>query len=288
MHDLFNGLWHIRVKSWLSWWLSLAVISSLPATPAFAWGPVGQGLIGNWAVDQLRPPTRAKVMELLGISSAEALTHAVDQACFWPDTVRDTAEWSWSAPLHYVNLPRYSDRYSRERDCPEGLCVTEGILKYAAVLSRSDLDRASREQAFAWLCHLVGDLHQPLHAGFRDDLGGNRVKVQYRGKSYNLHQFWDSGLVSVRLDGGEQALPPVGASSHQAGSQHWDPADVIAWTEESHALARDHAYPPGKVISEEFADASWVIILEQWRKAAAGLALILESVLGEEQPVRQP
>jgi hypothetical protein len=268
-------------------WLAVAVVVLQPVLPVLAWGPAGHGTIGNEAVAALDPASRAKVMEILGVDSAEALAKAVERACFWPDTVRDNPEWAWSAPLHYVNLPRYSEHYDRQRDCPDGLCVTEGILKYAARLGRPGLDREKREEAFAWLCHLVGDLHQPLHAGFRDDRGGNQVTVQYRGKRYNLHRFWDSGLVSERLSvaGGEV---PVSDEPRSVGSTPWNPADVVAWTEESHAIAIAHAYPPGEVISEAFAEASWGIVLAQWHKAAARLAAILEAVLAEEPPAPQP
>lgn len=259
---------------------TLALCMQWPGT-VFAWGPKGHAIIGNAAVSQLTPSTRVRLMEILGVTSADTLAQAVDEACFWPDTVRDSPQWSWSAPLHFVNIPRAGDRYDRQRDCPDGMCVTEGILKYAAELGRPGLDRERRRHAFAWLCHLVGDLHQPLHAGFRDDRGGNRVAIVYRDESSNLHRFWDSLLVKDRLDSASDIAAAIEQTAGSLPGTGWNPAAVAEWTAESHALAATRAYPPGPVISEEFADSSWTIIQQQWRQAAGRLALVLNAVLSE-------
>lgn len=52
-----------------------------------------------------------------------------------------------------------------------------------------------------FLIHLVGDIHQPLHAITKVDLeklktdkGGNDFEVKNRGSGFNLHTYWDSTL----------------------------------------------------------------------------------------------
>lgn len=45
------------------------------------------------------------------------------------------------------------------------------------------------------MVHFVADVHQPLHAGFGDDRGGNKYQLQAFGKGTNLHTTWDSGLI---------------------------------------------------------------------------------------------
>jgi hypothetical protein len=236
---------------------------------------------------ELDPAPRAHVMEILQTNSADALADAVDEACLWPDTVRDSPDGSRSSPLHYVNIPRHTVHYDRQRDCPDGLCVTEGILKYAAELGQPGLERERRWQSFAWLCHLLGDLHQPLHAGFRDDRGGNQVNIKYRGERSNLHLFWDSLLANARASGKEGRMMPLDLLAEEGLPERWNPADIVTWTEESHALASARAYPPGGIIDDRFADASWVLIQQQWRKAALRLALILNSVLAGETERRE-
>ena len=272
--------------------LTLAALSlSLPGSPASAWGPRGHAAIGQAAMDHLSPGARARVEDILAVGAPAELDAALAKACFWPDTIRDEPNWAWSAPLHYVNMPRSEARYDRRRDCADGRCVTEAIPTYAGALGASEFegarlkgDRREAWQSFAWLCHLVGDLHQPLHAGFGDDRGGNDIDVEFLGERLNLHRFWDSALVADRLAAGEPWQPGGDPEDSACGPPGWAREQVVCWTEESHALASAAAYPPAGVISDSFADASWAVIREQWSKAAQRLAMVLETVLGSRQP----
>jgi hypothetical protein len=245
---------------------------------AFGWGQEGHRIVGVNAVAMLDDSARAAVVEILGSDSDQA----VGEACSWPDTVRETAKWEWSAPQHYVNIPRNAQHYVQERDCGDGMCVTAAITKYANELSNPGLDSEQRRQAFAWLCHLVGDLHQPLHTGYRDDRGGNDLEVEYKGQIYNLHQFWDRAVIHERLGSGDNWTRPYpGSSDWTKAADNWNPESVISWTDESHALVGSSAYPPERVIDEAFADQSWLIIRQQWQKASKRLAGILNARLGE-------
>ena len=180
-----------------------------------------------------------------------------------------------------MNIPRHDSAYDRERDCPDGRCVTEGILHFASQLTWDGLEREKRWQAFAFTCHLVADLHQPLHAGFRDDRGGNTVDIEYRGEEWNLHQFWDGVLARERLGDENTMIGQLVEAVRADSKRGWQPTEVKAWTEESHALALRHAYPDGKVIDEAFASRSWTLTLECWERAAGRLARLLNTVLGE-------
>lgn len=269
------------MKSLLFFCIVSAPMVIFSAPRVMAWDAVGHAQVGRAALLALDSAPRARLATILQTSPGGSMDAAVDEACFWPDTVRESPDWTWSAPMHYVNIPRSSHRYERQRDCPKGLCVTEGILRYAAELGRAGLDRERQWEAFAFLCHLVGDLHQPLHAGFRDDRGGNLIAIEYRGKRDNLHRFWDSMLVGDRLAGGARVAIAVGTGP-DAASRGWNPTDIVRWTEESHSLALSRAYPPDPVIDDAFADESWRVVQEQWRRAAARLALILNDVLATE------
>ncbi len=250
---------------------------ALPLT-AFAWGQEGHRIVGVNALLLLDDAARATIVEILGSDSDQAIA----EACFWPDTVRETPHWEWSAPMHYVNIPRGVRHYERERDCADGMCVTEAILKYADQLSQPGLDAEQRWQAFSWLCHLTGDLHQPLHTGYRDDRGGNSVDIEYKGKAGNLHQFWDRVVIHERLGRGDDWARPYPVESAWAGIPgYWIPGNVKSWTDESHALVGSSAYPPGRVIDGFFADQSWLIIRQQWQKASNRLARVINAAVGE-------
>jgi hypothetical protein len=268
-------------------WQALIAAWFLHVAEAHGWGAAGHDWIAQAALRQLQPDVRAGVMEILGAPSEERLASKARASCIWPDTIRDQPQWTWSAPQHYVNLPRHSQRYDRQRDCPDGRCAPEAILKYAASLAQPELDRIRRRQAFGWLCHLVADLHQPLHAGFRDDRGGNRIEVQYRGERYNLHQFWDGVLADVRpQERGEEAFAGLRSVPLGSATPPWKPDHVRDWTEESHALAIEAAYPDDRIISEPFADASWQITRRQWQRAADRLASMLNTILAADSKPR--
>lgn len=256
-------------------------------TSTFAWGRDAHTAIGVIAVSQLHPDALRELESIVNPLSKSAMT----QACNWADEIRETEEGEWSGPLHYVNIPRGEVDYSASRDCPKHRdhgndserparhCVTEAIKYYAAGLGKPQAPRVQRREAFAWLCHLVADLHQPLHAGFADDRGGNRIEVIFDDEPMNLHHFWDSALIGEKagnwqyLVGELIEFPPV-----QAGRE-WSPGVVNDWTGESHKLARDAAYPATENIDEQFATQSWVITQQQLRLAAARLALIINTEL---------
>lgn len=248
-------------------------------TPAvvLSWGEEGHRIVGEEALTLLDETARTAVLGIL----SNGLDPGIGETCNWPDQVRETAQWEWSAPLHFVNIPRSSRHYERQRDCPDGLCVTEGIIEYANELTQTGLDSIRRWQALAWVCHLVGDLHQPLHAAYKDDRGGNLVQIEYRAESDDLHEFWDQVVVEERLGPEDRWERVLEAPSWQRPANSWNPRETARWTDESHALAARFAYPPGRVISEGFADQTWLIIREQWQKASVRLAQILNATLGE-------
>lgn len=243
-----------------------------------AWGVQGHRVIGRAAASQLDATAALELRAILDVNEGTHLDDAIDEACNWPDRVRKKFGWKWSQPLHYVNLPRHSSRYERSRDCPEGLCVTEGIVKYANALSQP-LQDERRWQAFAFLCHLVADLHQPLHAGYRDDRGGNNVDIEYQDKEWNLHQFWDSVLIEERMKD-ENAMITRLKQHRQATTIDWSVGEPTSWTEQSHRIAGESAYPAGRQIDQAFADQSWEITVQQLERASSRLARVLNAVIG--------
>ena len=44
--------------------------------------------------------------------------------------------------------------------------------------------------------HFVGDIHQPMHVGYPEDLGGNRHFLTFKnGKKTNMHKLWDGQII---------------------------------------------------------------------------------------------
>ncbi len=257
----------------------LLILTSLNPVTARAWGPEGHVQVGLLALQGLDPIASSWIQDVLGTDDSAA----INRACNWPDQVRETPAWVWSASQHYVNIPRSASHYDRQRDCPDGLCVTEAIKKYADQLGDPRLDKRKQWEAFAWLCHLVGDLHQPLHAGYWEDRGGNNIQVSYKGEAINLHRFWDRTLIQEHLKPHGNWQKPALAPNSVFTGKPWNPAEIDAWTDESHTLVAEAAYPPGKIIHADFAENTWLLIRQQWLRAGQRLARILNAVVGEAE-----
>jgi len=246
---------------------------------ARAWGTLGHGAVGVLAVERLSPKARGAVIELLGAADLDVVVGA----CEWPDLWRGLGDGrATTARWHYVNIDPDATAYRRERDCPDGQCVPAQVNVQAARLGDPTLSREERRLAFKFLCHLVGDLHQPLHVGYADDRGGNRVTIRYRGVAMNLHQYWDRNLLEAQV-GSLRELTDLLRTRPDKAPGSWSPADTVAWTNESFSLMRNFAYPPVRTVDEGFEARSWQVVQQQLDVASGRLAAILEWVLGASE-----
>jgi len=76
---------------------------------------------------------------------------------------------------------------------------------------------------------------------------------------------------------------PASAGKSLLTGKPWNPAETDAWTDESHRIVAEAAYPPGEIIHADFAENSWLLIRQQWLKAGERLARILNAVVGEAE-----
>ena len=262
---------HIRTQ------LTLFVICIVGnySSAVFSWGEDGHSAIGILALQQIQTETRLELLSILGNLDDQSTI----KACNWPDEVRETPEWEWSYPLHYINLPKGENRYSKARDCPDQLCATEAIKRYADILGDEQAGKTERQQAFAWLCHLTGDLHQPLHAGFAIDRGGNNFRIVFENEETNLHGFWDRTLINSRVGNWKGLLNVLAEYPVVEACNGWSPDAVDQWTEESHLLVVEEIYPRDQTISDSYADKSWLIMQQRMTTAASRLAELLNTIL---------
>jgi hypothetical protein len=123
--------------------------------------------------------------------------------------------------------------------------------------------------------HFVGDIHQPLHAGYSDDKGGNSFQVQAFERGTNLHALWDSGLIR-NWHGGLQALQvEVMAKAADAGG------NAQSWAEESCRIVDTPGfYPPTRKIEAEYAQQWNEVVRSQLSMAGRRLAAVLNASLG--------
>jgi hypothetical protein len=203
--------------------LVAAALLLLPQARAFGWNAVGHMASAKIAYDQMDRDLQARVVGLLkshphyttfliaarpeGVAEPD---WAVMRAATWPDWVRskkpgvEPDPTTFNRPAdHYINLPLIkpadkdqfdADRLRRELPKDNVLAALD---RHAKVLA-SDAKPEEKAVSLCWLFHLIGDLHQPLHAvGFyskdfpQGDRGGNLFGVTIDGEGYRLHTYWD-------------------------------------------------------------------------------------------------
>jgi nuclease S1 len=242
------------------------------ADPAAAWSARGHRLVAALAEAELSPRARDAALELLRPDGDGSL---VDVAV-WADTVRSERDWRWSAPLHYVNLSPACD-YDAARQCRDGACIVAAIERFAVELADPALPRLRRAEALKFLVHLVGDVHQPLHAGFAADRGGNRFQVNFEGRGSNLHAVWDRTV----LDHGDESEAAQLARLQSTPLPRAGSSAAAGWARQSCSLIERHGlYPPSHVITEDYIDQHRPLAETQLRLAAARLVAVLEGALG--------
>ena len=279
--------------------LALTSWLALSAHAACAWGPLGHRTIGAIADRLLNERARAAVTELLtgdldkfGRPSRRITLEAVST---WADEIRGTpaSHPAW----HYDNAP-VCGQEPRSEYCRNGQCNTAQLERMITVVSDPRASHRERNEALKWIVHLVGDIHQPLHAADNRDEGGNAVAVvlvgvRTRGRS-NLHGVWDDELVRLALRTRSARRPPADLAAltiraealrHSRGQ-----GNPRSWARESNQLARRIAYhyaaftcgavPRGIVVLDaSYQRAAEQVVRDQLLLAGARLAALLNAIL---------
>ena len=261
--------------------LTALVAILVSASPLCAWFNAGHMLVAYIAYENLKPRTRARVDALLklndmypqwtaGVSEKQKGMTAFVKAATWADCIKDQRCKSGYEDLggnvppgqptdaqnigyqdklmhkywHFVDVPD-PDGPGREPKVPNAL--TEIKLLTKAINGAASDNVKSYD--VVWLEHLVGDVHQPLHATSRftknhpdGDQGGNLVHFCDRPCRDELHAYWDGllgdspSLAEIKRTG--DALRATG-KPRAAGE-----ASPDAWIQESFHLAQTSVYRP--------------------------------------------
>jgi hypothetical protein len=175
--------------------------------------------VSGWGIDGHR--TVAAIARSLLNEKAEHMVQTVlpegetlVSIATWADEVGHTAPYAWSRCMHYVDTAGGECSLSNEdKECH--CCVVAGIANYTSRLGDFSLGESHRLEALEFLVHLVGDATQPLHAGHKEDMGGNSIHVQLEWKHHtetNLHSVWDSALIELLLHQNEWQFENLASS----------------------------------------------------------------------------
>jgi hypothetical protein len=222
--------------------LALAATST---TPALAWGPIGHRITGAIADQNLSGLARAHVQLLLGSEDlAEAAT--------WPDEMKSDPDPYWQKkanPWHYITSN--GDHYHSHDAPAEGDAMT-ALADFTATLLDGKAPLDEQRKALRFIVHIIGDLHQPLHAGGGTDRGGNAVSVTWFGKPTNLHSVWDGAMIEQRALSYSEYSNWLSRAITPDQIVAWSNRDVLGWTSESISL-RKTIYPASPALSWDYA-----------------------------------
>jgi hypothetical protein len=256
--------------------LTIALLLFL-AAGAEGWNHTGHKTVGLIAYRELSPEARSKAIQILmhhpkyedwikNVPEERREAHAFMMAAVWPDDIRETPE---DMPKdHFINLPyviggiEIPASHSRE-----AVLAADSVLKHlerSMEALRSEKDPVKKAKELCWLLHLMGDIHQPLHATAmhspemrEGDLGGNVFIVAEKqvtlkpGAGYlpNLHSYWD-GLVGTNQSWGYIVETADRCAKHPRSEFEEDlkkKGRFLDWAEESRDLAIHHAYLDGNL-----------------------------------------
>jgi hypothetical protein len=215
---------------------------------AWAWGDQGHEIIAIIAADNLLPSAQDQVAKILGTTSdTNSLEKAMAAASVRPDTEFRPRDRS-TAPWHFIDICLQDQKSDLPARCPGGTCVTAKIDEYANRLKAGHYDQWGASGDLAFLIHLVGDIHQPLHAATDADRGGNCIAVESHPYARNLHAAWDTAVVYALEDSVDSGNPDATAHkleqvyASQKNADSWKPGQTadIAW--ESNQVARTQIY----------------------------------------------
>ncbi len=285
--------------------ISLACCASLAASisqPAMAWNRYGHMVIGYIAFSQLDPQKKDRVAELLKKNPSRQWkkylnrTDKSDSAQIgaiagrWADdwkgegakkvasTAADSGDMheafkdkqkhkSW----HYVNYPFSTDGTNLPANMPTPNVETQ-ITKFREVIA-SDARDAEKAYCLVWLFHLVGDVHQPLHAVTRcthdhatGDEGGNKVALHTEPNE--LHAFWDSaaGDKEEDIDG----AVTLAKSLAKPTDSEIDDQNLSDWIKESVDIAKSDVYKPP--VGPEWGGENGYDVSDEYRSNAKRIA----------------
>ncbi len=214
----------------------VAAMTLIVDAPAHAWGKTGHRVTGAIAEQYLSDLARAEIEAILGIESLAEASH-------WPDFMKSHPDKFWkrtSYPWHWVTVPP-GKHYSDVGAPPEGDAVF-ALDKFRKVLLDPESALEDRQLALRFIVHLVGDLHQPLHAGNGKDAGGNQFLVTFFGRPRNLHSVWDEGIIDQEQLSYTELTALLLSQMSDEQAEDWYETDPLVWVTES-TVIRDQIYP---------------------------------------------
>lgn len=285
--------------------IMFAASTAAAPAPAIAWDYPGHRIVGAIAdlvLQEHYPGTYKKIGELLDTRDANGMVvhRSLSQVAVFPDCAKrgnepfcgrppSEEEKAYSArnphqdTFHYTDVPIDERAYvagtagTADTDVVQMIGYAVAQLRGKSPPEKKDVKLTDTEAVFL-IAHLVGDIHQPLHAGAKyydntcmkavdpnrtgtppkfgigetvaETIGGNRILLTAKAPAVppakNLHFFWDGAAVAQAMQaagvgGSEQDFAKLLASTPPPGWETKGDIETWAtkWATENIPLASD-------------------------------------------------
>lgn len=255
--------------------LAIAAVMCFPLIGK-AWGVLGHRIVGQIADDHLTHKAKKEIKKILGNES-------IAIAANWPDFIKSNPSYKYLSPWHYVNF----EEGLSQRELYNFLSGDTAKDAYTAInflsqqLRNKNLNDTLKVQYLKLLIHIVGDIHQPMHTGRLEDLGGNKIKVLWFNDEVNLHQIWDERLIDFQQLSYTEYAKAINFSTKEFRKELQN-SPVSQWLYESYGVA-EKIYAdikPGSKLKYEY-NYNWIDTLNiQLLKGGIRLAGLLNEIFG--------
>jgi hypothetical protein len=244
-------------------------LGALTPAPALAWNDQGHMAVGDIAYDTLVArdpkavaaivaimqghPDHAKFEKrLAGLTGKARERRLFALMAVWPDDTRgsphDQPDWHYALKL--VSPSRFVLPFTAGK-------AEKAFAEQLAIARDVKAPRGQRAIALCWLMHIVGDQHQPLHAGHwlsldypKSDRAGSLafVRREKGAPPVDMHELWDSApnRVAASNEVGAEVIAATVEKAYPRPARVADPSAALkGWERESWVLAKGVAYRDG-------------------------------------------
>lgn len=244
---------------------------------SMAWGMLGHRIVAQIADSYLTNKARKQIAMILGNESMAMTSN-------WPDFIKSDPSYNYLGNWHYINLKAGLSESDIQNYLQQDT-ATDAYTKINFLVSQlknKELEQSKKLMYLRLLIHIVGDIHQPMHVGRFEDLGGNKIKVLWFNEPANLHSIWDEKLIDYQQ---LSYTEYVTAINHTTKSQRldWQKQPVSQWIIDSYQIAQQlygEIREPDQKLSYRYNFDHVQTLNNQLLKGGVHLAGLLNEIFG--------
>src|SRR5918911_2515010 len=279
---------------------ALLTLMLLPTSAAFAWGDTGHMLVSLIAYQRLNPAAKARVDALNKTIRFCGKTYDGTTIGVWMDDIKADSTHDDMRVWHYIDIPFFDGVPVDPNYKLDGENAVARIKWATEALRKGTGSDKHDAELLGYLFHLIGDVHQPLHAVTRvtaknpkGDNGGNLFKLA--GVPDNLHWYWDDAAGAFnfwspprplderdrrRLEDFAHMLTLEFPAERTPAARELNPDK---WAQESHLLAPTFVYnlPENSTPTDEYNAKARAIARQRIALAGYRLAQVVNGIFAD-------